>query len=828
MRFFTNVLRWLLGFAAFFHALIAMAATFAPDQLAMLIGIGRIAFSYVWVAQAGMLMFLIALMSIPALYKPSKYRMFVWLIAAGTLLEGIFWYRASHGRTGVVFAPFATFWLTIGVAEIVIILLLAEREVRLSFRNLIDTIDSWCESRDETNMFMRMFGYVVLAKVVLSIFPIYAHLFHQSLLRWPVGLGVLFHSEVWIALSGIELIVITALLVPVALAPTRHWSYAWLAILCSVIPTICWLVVAKQPLHRGFIYYALVNFIFAVAMFVTLQLGAPADKKLNGDNYQRFLSFVANTLALHGQPWPIRTLAVIVLALGLTVTATLWYYFIRSVPDLEYGSDEMQFKYGAVGLSMMTRVPWYLFEAMPYVFEDLIPAQGGPVEVNGKKVDPFLRFAQAVGAIKEPGQEVPIGFALREIGFRTVEPNCALCHVMNIQVPGVERPKLVYGAPNSALDIQAYQWFLYNAAVSPRFNVPTIMRQIEKKHDMGFLDHFFYRTVIIPATQGLLMELRSDYVWQYAHGRPPQGRGRTDTFNTTKQGIMLMPDDGTTGTTDLPQVWQLGRRHRKKMYMHWDGNNDSIPERNYTAAMAVGASPVSVIPSAFDRLIEFFWRLPSAPYPLPINRPMAVAGRRHFIAHCADCHSWSGDKIGQVTQSVGTDPNRAISFTTEHCEDFKKITYPPFRFPRYRKFTEPKYVNVPLDGLWVRAPYLHHGSVPTLWDLLQRAKDRPVTFYRGSGVFDPVKVGFESQGAEAAKLGTLYDTRLTGNCNAGHEYGADLTDAQKWELIEYLKTDDSLISGAAIPVPSKVDTTVSGPEQPCEEQTAKQIACNLL
>jgi hypothetical protein len=29
------------------------------------------------------------------------------------------------------------------------------------------------------------------------------------------------------------------------------------------------------------------------------------------------------------------------------------------------------------------------------------------------------------------------------------------------------------------------------------------------------------------------------------------------------------------------------------------------------------------------------------------------------------------------------------------------------------------YVNVPLEGLWLRGPYLHNGSVPTLADLLE-------------------------------------------------------------------------------------------------------------
>ncbi|MGH9423255.1 MAG: hypothetical protein ACRD3J_24990, partial [Thermoanaerobaculia bacterium] len=293
MRFFTNVLRWLLGFAAFCHALFGVAAMASPDQLAVLIGLGQIVFSYVWVGHAGMLMFLIAIMSIPALYHPKKFRMFVWLISAGTLLEGIFWYRASHETGGVVFAPLATFWLVIGIVEGIIILLLAEREVRFGFRNLIDTLDDWCESRDETNMFMRLFGYVVLAQFVLALFPIYAHLFSQRLLSWPIGEGVLFHSEVWIVLSGIELLVLAALLIPVSWAPTRYWSYCWLTMLNSVIATIWWLLVAREPLHRGFLFYALINATFGVAMFVFFQLGAPANRKLASSNYQRFLSFLA-------------------------------------------------------------------------------------------------------------------------------------------------------------------------------------------------------------------------------------------------------------------------------------------------------------------------------------------------------------------------------------------------------------------------------------------------------------------------------------------------------------------------------------------------------
>ena len=98
------------------------------------------------------------------------------------------------------------------------------------------------------------------------------------------------------------------------------------------------------------------------------------------------------------------------------------------------------------------------------------------------------------------------------------------------------------------------------------------------------------------------------------------------------------------------------------------------------------------------------------------------------------------------------------------------------------------YVAVPLDGLWLRAPYLHNGSVPSLADLLEPAERRPRGFWRGYDVIDPVKVGFISEGAAAEREGSWYDTTHPGNSNAGHDYGTALTPELKRALLEFLKT----------------------------------------
>ncbi|WP_373092143.1 di-heme-cytochrome C peroxidase [Zhongshania sp.] len=121
-----------------------------------------------------------------------------------------------------------------------------------------------------------------------------------------------------------------------------------------------------------------------------------------------------------------------------------------------------------------------------------------------------------------------------------------------------------------------------------------------------------------------------------------------------------------------------------------------------------------------------------------------------------------------------------------------------------------------LNGIWATAPFLHNGSVPSLYDLLlpkkrlcpepvvagciadpEEGEYRPDEFKVGSREFDPVKVGLRSSGYD----GSNFTTFRVGDLNAGHEYGAGrtpqldgktvlpaLTPKQRWDLIEYIKT----------------------------------------
>jgi hypothetical protein len=117
----------------------------------------------------------------------------------------------------------------------------------------------------------------------------------------------------------------------------------------------------------------------------------------------------------------------------------------------------------------------------------------------------------------------------------------------------------------------------------------------------------------------------------------------------------------------------------------------------------------------------------------------------------------------------------------------------------------------PLNGIWATAPYLHNGSVPTLYDLLLPARlrvavrngepparsfaagapVRPERFTVGAA-FDADRVGIalEQPGPSfgfAVRGGD--GVPILGNYNNGHEYGAEtMTDPERKALVEYLKT----------------------------------------
>ena len=106
--------------------------------------------------------------------------------------------------------------------------------------------------------------------------------------------------------------------------------------------------------------------------------------------------------------------------------------------------------------------------------------------------------------------------------------------------------------------------------------------------------------------------------------------------------------------------------------------------------------------------------------------------------------------------------------------------------PPYAPKNLAAYKARPISGIWATAPYLHNGSVPNLHQLLLPPDKRVTTFEVDSSyTFNAKTVGYVPDHQRHA---FQFDTSLPGNSNAGHDYGTDLTRAQRWDLIEFLKT----------------------------------------
>ncbi len=210
----------------------------------------------------------------------------------------------------------------------------------------------------------------------------------------------------------------------------------------------------------------------------------------------------------------------------------------------------------------------------------------------------------------------------------------------------------------------------------------------------------------------------------------------------------------------------------------------------------------------------------------PIDEAKASRGRQLFAKNCASCHGIDELPDGMWDVSIvplgviGTDPNQAVNFagrtydasklglgsevTTatglgEVVNAVRKQIYADNNIPASEQEGDISimapcgYKARPLIGAWATPPYLHNGSVRTVFDLLSDA--RPASFKFGSREYDPVNLGYvEDENATA----TVLDPSMPGNRNSGHWWtddaqrpgriGPKLSGEEKYALIEFLKS----------------------------------------
>lgn len=294
--------------------------------------------------------------------------------------------------------------------------------------------------------------------------------------------------------------------------------------------------------------------------------------------------------------------------------------------------------------------------------------------------------------------------------------------------------------------------------------------------------------------------------------------------------IVLPPEPGIT---DFMSVWEQGQRLASWDESHkrlingggqWNGNVPMPIYRNLIAMLTLGLEKTDVRVAAFAE--ELLDGLPASPYPFAVNIELAKQGQTLFAEHCADCHQ---PKNGKVYGNLGTSLKRAYVVGTllnyaarkelydncspdttiklygndiKPCAEFEGIALAGKKDLLMSPNDEHHGYNArPLSGIWAQAPYLHNGTVPTVYHLLV-PDERPVSFIKSLLDYDQKYLGYSwnPQQATGQNEGYSFQTNaIPALSNKGHD--KDIVEGKKtyrlnWSgdkqgalaIIEYLKT----------------------------------------
>ena len=127
--------------------------------------------------------------------------------------------------------------------------------------------------------------------------------------------------------------------------------------------------------------------------------------------------------------------------------------------------------------------------------------------------------------------------------------------------------------------------FVFACVSDAEFTADNVLSHIEKKRPLGWLERVFYRRAIYGFREAVLAQKQKTEYW---NNMPANGPGRIDTFGPYKALFYDLPQGQWIGTTDFPSLWN--QRPRIGMKLHWDGNNDSVDDRNMSAAIGAGVT----------------------------------------------------------------------------------------------------------------------------------------------------------------------------------------------------------------------------------------------
>ena len=259
---------------------------------------------------------------------------------------------------------------------------------------------------------------------------------------------------------------------------------------------------------------------------------------------------------------------------------------------------------------------------------------------------------------------------------------------------------------------------------------------------------------------------------------------------------------------DPPAWWLL----KKKKSIYATGGADARSVRSVMQFMMSplhGPDHFNTTEKKFADLQAFMLSIQPPAYPFAIEHSLAAQGKELFENNCSKCHGTYGDKPKYPNKIIslkviGTDTKRFFGITKDFGRFYNSSWFSKeiqgWFSDDYKARETDGYQAPPLDGIWATAPYLHNGSIPSVYTLLN-SKARPKVFTRDFenkfANYNQKELGWNYEfknnsdhlkGKEITEQRKWYDTSTSGRLNIGHTFGDDLTEDERSQVIEYLKT----------------------------------------
>jgi mono/diheme cytochrome c family protein len=244
--------------------------------------------------------------------------------------------------------------------------------------------------------------------------------------------------------------------------------------------------------------------------------------------------------------------------------------------------------------------------------------------------------------------------------------------------------------------------------------------------------------------------------------------------------------------SDIPALWHMQKKNA--LYYTAVGRGDITKLLFQASVLGIPDSTAArAAQQKFVHIAAWIQSLEPPDYPKSVDQPLAATGKNIFMKKCKGCHGTYDqpetypNKVVSL-DLIGTDPLYAQYAGDSKIVDWYNRSWFATSYPKSWFEPEQGYIAPPLDGIWATAPYLHNGSVPTLYEVLN-SKARPQYWKRPKDKdYDWKNVGWNYKAKNRSGGKSTFDTTLPGYGNQGHTFADSLADQDRWALIEYLKT----------------------------------------